>query len=79
LSAILLVVAHRMGSEDSGAFTLADFRVVVCFLAGLALVSDFFYLRLHPHAGASVSGHLPATMVVLALVLGTAAVWIGLR
>jgi EmrB/QacA subfamily drug resistance transporter len=61
LSAILLVVAHQIGSEDAGAFTLGDFRVVVCFLAGLALVSVFVYLRLHPHAGASVSGHLPAT------------------
>jgi EmrB/QacA subfamily drug resistance transporter len=60
LSAILLVVAHRVGFEYGEAFTLSDFRFVVGLLAGLALVSVPFYLRLHPHAGANVSGHLRA-------------------
>ena len=57
LSAVMLVVTASLHSDPGTPLTVFDFRVVIVMLAVLALVSVPFFVRLHPDAGAAISGH----------------------
>jgi EmrB/QacA subfamily drug resistance transporter len=53
LSALMLQIARHW----SGALTIFDFRAAFVLAGLLSLVSVIFFARLHPAAGAEISGH----------------------
>ena len=57
LSAVMLVVTASFHSTPGTPLTVFDFRVVIVLMALMAFASVPIYLRLHPDAGAAISGH----------------------